>query len=35
MTALLQGELIKARTTRTMLGYAAIAFVAVDRSSSS
>lgn len=27
MTALLHGELIKARTTRTMLGYAAIAFV--------
>ena len=27
MTALLHGELIKARTTRTMLGYAALAFV--------
>ncbi len=27
MTALLHGELIKARTTRTMLGYGAIAFV--------
>jgi len=27
MTALLHGELIKARTTRTMLGYGALAFV--------
>jgi len=27
MTALLHGELIKARTTRTMLGYATLAFV--------